>query len=252
MFSWARETGEEYDLNIAYKIASNAFQRIIASSPATETAFLINLGDFFHIDNLNGETFRNNNKLDFDTRWPKILETGLNLIIDIIHMLLSKHEKVIIRNAIGNHDIHTTIFINLYIKSWFKDTERVVVEDQPTVFWYYRWGKNLLGVTHGDTVRLNELPEIMAADVDPEDWAQSKYRYWLTGHVHHDQLKEYRTCKVFTFGTLAAKDQWHHAQGYRSQRSLKSLILDKEYGLTQINEIKVEQLFLKGLHNESN
>jgi len=238
MFSWAAETGEDYDLDIAYDTVKNAYKKLISSAPQTDTALLINLGDFFHIDNFDGQTARNGNRLDFDTRWPKVLEIGLKIMVEIVYMLLTKHQKVIIRNAIGNHDQHSTIFLNAYLKAWFNHESRVQVEDAPSIFWYHKWGKNLIGVTHGDTVKMNDLPEIMAHDA-AHYWSDTEHRYWYIGHVHHMQKKEFRTCVVESFGTLVAKDAWHYASGYRSKRQIKYKVLHKTQGEIQEGTVTV-------------
>ena len=62
-------------------------------------------------------------------------------------------------------------------------------------FQYFTFGKNLIGVTHGDTAKMPDLGSIMATD-RPREWGDSIHRYWLTGHVHHDQVKEYRGFKA--------------------------------------------------------
>jgi len=241
MFSWDKETGDDYDLEIAHKTIITAYKKLCASAPDTETAFLINLGDFFHIDNYNGMTAKSNNRLDFDTRWPKVLETGLQIMVELVYMLLQKHTKIIIRNAKGNHDTHSTIFLNAYLKAWFKNDERVIVEQSPATFWFHKWGKNLIGVTHGDTVKMDTLPEIMAADAE-KYWSDTKYRYWYIGHVHHMQKKEFRSCIVESFNTIAAKDAWHYESGYRSQRLIKYKVLHKEYGEIQEGSVNVKMI----------
>ena len=241
LFSWAAETGEDYDLKIAKDISIKAYSKLINSAPDTEIGMLVNLGDFFHIDNYDGKTARSGNHLDFDTRWPKVLETGLLVMVEIINILLKKHKKIIIRNIAGNHDQQSTVFLNAYIKSWFKSNKRIVVEDQPTGFWFYKWGKNLIGATHGDTVKLHALPEIMAADA-AHWWSDTEFRYWYVGHVHHSQKKEFRTCMVETFGTLAAKDAWHSSSGYRSQRQIKYKVLHKLYGEVQEGTVNVKMI----------
>jgi len=241
MLSWDEETGENYDTKISYELLLKAFKRMIDSSPNSETAILANLGDFFHIDDTRNETLKSGNRLDVDSRYPKILKTGLKLITEIIEMLLKKHDKIIIRNAIGNHDPHTSYFLNEYIKAWFNDSQRLIIEDSVKTFWFYKFGKNLIGITHGDTCKMDHLPEIMASDAK-EYWSDTEFRYWYIGHVHHQQLKEYRTCQVESFGTLAAKDAWHSSSGYRSQRQIKFKVLHKDYGEIQENTINIKML----------
>jgi len=244
MFSWDEETGENYDLKIAEKLLLKSFELMITSAPDSDTCILANLGDFFHIDDTRNETLRSGNKLDVDSRYPKILKTGLKLIIKIIEMLLLKHNKVIIRNAIGNHDPHTSFFINEYIKAWFSgtiDEGRISINDEVKTFWFYKFGKNLIGITHGDTCKITDLPEIMASDA-AEHWSETEFRYWYIGHVHHTQVKEFRTCIVESFGTLAAKDAWHNSSGYRSQRQIKYKVLHKDYGEIQEGTVNLKMI----------
>ena len=54
-----------------------------------------------------------------------------------------------------------------------------------TTHWH-RFGKNLIGVTHGDTVKAQQLGPVMACD-RPEDWGETAYRFWYTGHVHQNR-----------------------------------------------------------------
>ena len=241
MFSWEDETGENYDLDIAYNLLSRAFDRLVESTPNSEYALLANLGDYFHIDDTRNETLRSGNRLDVDSRYPKILKIGLKLIVHVIKKLLAKHKYIIIRNAIGNHDPHTTYFLNEYIRAWFCNNPRIIIEDDVKTFWFYKFGKNLIGITHGDTCKLTDLPEIMAHDA-AEYWSDTEFRYWYIGHVHHMQKKEFRTCVVESFGTLAAKDAWHYSSGYRSQRQIKYKVLHKDYGEIQEGTINLKYL----------
>ena len=105
---------------------------------------------------------------------------------------------------------------------------------------YHQFGKNLIGVTHGDQCKPQDLESIMAADM-PKEWGGSRHRYWYTGHVHHDQVKEYRGCKFESFRTLAAKDAWHAGAGYRSDRDLKVIILHKDHGEVERYTINITQ-----------
>jgi len=235
--SSASITGEDYDLQKGVELLRSNMDRLVASSPNTKKALLVNLGDFVHIDDRSNSTPTNNNQLDVDGDWICIVRESVRILVELIVKLLSKHEQVIVRNAIGNHDPHVALFLSLYLEGWFKDDPRVIIESQPNHFWFYKFGKNLFGVTHGDTVKASELPEIMAADVEPSWWADSKHRVWLTGHMHHEITKEFRTCVVKTFGTLAAKDAWNLKSGYRSKRQIKSFVYHKDKGEIQSNTI---------------
>lgn len=246
MRAWAPETGENYDLKIACEIHQKAIDHLVASAPATETAMLINVGDYTHVDDDTFLTPQNKNRLDADGRYQKIMRTALELAVYMIDQLLTKHHKVIVRNAIGNHDILTSQMISLYLDAWYRNNPRVEVSTEPTTFWYYQYGKNLIGVTHGDSVKLNELPLLMAAD-QADKWSSTKYRYWLTGHIHHETVKELNVCTVMSFGTLAAKDAYHISHGYRAHRKMKMLIFNKNYGIVQENSVNIDMLQISEL-----
>jgi hypothetical protein len=109
---------------------------------------------------------------------------------------------------------------------------RVHIDTSPAKFHKYRFGKCLIAATHGDTIKITELALLMAVDW-PEDWAETEHRHWYTGHIHHDTLKELPGCIVETFRTLAPRDAWHAAQGYRSGRDLKLDVWHREYGYSQ-------------------
>ena len=74
------------------------------------------------------------------------------------------------------------------------------------------------------------------------DWGETRFRYWLTGHVHHMSGKEYPGCIVETFRTLAPRDAHAHAAGYRSDRDMQMLVHHKKHGRINRHTVGIEQL----------
>src|SRR3546814_15746042 len=107
-------------------------------------------------------------------------------------LLLEKHQRVIVRNNPGNHDPHQAAMLSICLAARFHDNPRVTIDDSPSSFFYFRFGKTLLGSTHGDGATLVDLPLLMARHVTA-DWAPSDYRVWHCGPFHHDQVKDDRT-----------------------------------------------------------
>ena len=250
MYAWAAEAGEDFNLEIAEHDLIESMTRLVKSSPCSDTAMIVDVGDFFHADNQMNETAKSANKLDVDSRWAKVLQIGLNIMVALVDKALTKHRTIIVRNAIGNHNEHSAIFLSVYLSSWFRNEPRVIVEKSPAMFWYHHFGKNLFGVTHGHTAKPQELGEIMAHDCE-SIWSDTQYRYWFTGHIHHDSVKEFRTCKVESFRTLAAKDSWHAGAGYRSGRDMKAIVFHKDYGEIQRHTVNVAMLKRKIPPNKS-
>ena len=241
LYAWFEETGNDFDVGIARDIITKAIARAVAISPPSEQAIIVNLGDFFHADNILNETLQSHNSLDVDTRWPKVLGIGIEIMRTIVDTTLTKHKNVTLFNEIGNHDPHTSIMLSAVMSAYYENNERVNVVTQPRKMHYYQFGKNLFGFTHGDTIKPEMLGQVMAADV-PDLWGLTTHRYWLTGHIHTRRVFELPGCYVESFNTLAAKDSWTYSHGYRSARTLHSIVYHKEYGEIERHVVDVSRV----------
>lgn len=229
LMAWAKECGEDFDLPIWERQLVGAVDKLVELAPPTKHALVVELGDFFHTDNSQNRTMRSGAPLDVDTRWPKILGVGIRAMRRVVDRAKTKHEFVDVIIEIGNHDDHSAIMLAVVLAQYYENDPRVRVDISPALFHYYRFGKCLIGVTHGDKAKPENLPGIMAVD-RAKDWGETLHRYWYCGHIHHDRLKEFAGCTVESFRTLAARDAWHAGQGYRSGRDMKCLVLHEEHG----------------------
>jgi len=229
MLAHRDETGDDFDLKIASKDLRKATKELVDRSPPSETAVILNLGDFFHSDNQQNRTSRSGNALDVDGRWFKVLRVGIDLMIELTCLALKKHKHVVVKNIIGNHDEHSAIMLSLSMEKYFHAEDRVTIDVSPSKFWYYQFGKNLIGSTHGDMAKPEKLPLIMATD-KPKEWGATEFRYWYTGHIHSKNVMEFAGCICESFKTLAGKDSWHSGMGYRSGRDMSCIILHKDFG----------------------
>lgn len=241
LYAWAQETGEDFDLVIAESVTKAAIDRLVASAPAASTAIIAELGDFFHADNKESRTPQSGHALDTDTRWPKVMQVGLRSMVYIILRALEKHQRVIVRIVAGNHDPHASFALALALDAFFASDSRVSVDLSAAVFWYYKFGKVLVGLTHGDTIKPSQLPGIMAAD-RAKDWGDTEFRYWYTGHVHHQSVNEFPGVVHETFRTLAGRDAWHAGKGYRSGRDMCCIVLHRQFGEMDRHRCGIAQL----------
>lgn len=241
MYSWSEETGDDFDLEIATTDLCAAVDRLVKSTPASKQCLIVNLGDFFHADNSLGETMRSHHKLDTDTRWAKVLLAGLKAMKQCIVSALEHHEQVTVINAIGNHDDHSSMFLTIALANIYEGNERVKIVDSPTVMHYYRFGKNLIAVHHGHSIKAQDLPLVMATD-RPKDWGETTHRMVYCGHVHHLSKKEYQGVTVETFRTLAGRDAWAASKGYKAGRDMNAIILHKQYGEVARHIVSVEMM----------
>lgn len=241
LHSWAPETGENFDLKEAERVTFGAVDRLVAAAPASHEAVLLNLGDFFHADDSRNETPGHGNKLDVDGRYMKIVQVGMRTLVACIYRLLEKHQIVTVRNVPGNHDPHLALTLSIALDAFFHAEPRVTIDLSPSLYWYKRFGKVLIGAHHGHGAKMGELPLLMAAD-RPEDWGLTTHRHWMTGHIHHWSGKEHPGVVVESFRTLAAKDAWHAGKGYRSGRDMNVITYHCEHGEIQRTRCDIGQI----------
>jgi hypothetical protein len=230
-YAWAAETGgEDFDTSIASADLRAAIDLLVAGAPDSETGYLVDVGDYLHADNRSNMTPASGNLLDVDTRYQRVIRVAVDAMRYCIGRMLQKHRKVKVFITPGNHNPDSAGWMALVIAAYYSNEPRVEVETSPAKFFYQRFGRNLIGITHGDKIKLEELPSIMAHD-RPEDWGQTEHRYWWTGHIHHTKHQEYRGCTVEAFNTLAAGDAWHAASGYRAKRQMQRIDIDRTHGI---------------------
>jgi hypothetical protein len=241
MYAWSEETGQDFDLDIAKRNLIGATAHLVDCCPAAETALIVNVGDFFHADNTENKTLRSGHSLDVDTRWAKVLRVGIRTMRSCIENALAKHKRVHVINEIGNHDDHSSQMLTITLAMFYEGNPRVTFDESPARYHYYRFGKNLIGVTHGDGTKMEALGPLMATD-RPADWGETEFRYWYTGHIHHRKAMELAGCMVESFRTLAARDAWTAGKGYRSGRDMTAIVIDREYGEVQRHRIDIAML----------
>lgn len=229
LYSWAKESGDDFDLNAAQELTLGAVDRLVSCAPAADTAIVLPLGDIFHANDQSNQTPQHKHQLDVDTRFVKVIGVGIETFRHVIFRTLEKHNRVIVRFVGGNHDPQAMWALAYAISAYFCNEPRVEVDLSPAAHWFYRFGKVLIGSTHGDKSKSDQLPGVMACDA-ASDWGQTKHRYWLCGHVHNTSITEYPGVTVETFRTLAAADAYAAGYGYRAGRDMRCIVMHKDHG----------------------
>lgn len=231
LFSWGKETGADYDLDIASDLLKRSIDTLVSRAAPSETAIILDLGDYVHTDSSRNQTGRSGNPLDVDSRYARVCRIGVELAVHCIELALQKHRQVIYRKLPGNHDDETSLMLAVALAAWFRNEPRVEVDTNPGRFYELRHGKVMIAATHGDMLRMSDMPGFMAANW-PQDWGASEFRYGLTGHVHHDRVKFAGGVRAESFNTLAAQDAWAKGMGFTSQRTAVAITFHKDFGET--------------------
>lgn len=231
LFSWGRETGTNWDLRISEEVHSKAIADMMDRSPNSRHGVILGGGDLIHSDTNENKTARSGNALQVDGRYQKVLMSACRLMVQATERALRKHENVTVRILPGNHDEHASVAVAYFLLAWFRDNPRVVVDIDPSVFWWFRFGKVMLGATHGHTVKLQDMPQIMAHR-RAEDWGATRFRYVHGFHIHHKSkyVSEGMGCICESHQTPTPQDAWHYASGFLSGRSMVSITYSPEFG----------------------
>jgi hypothetical protein len=225
---WA-DAGSNFDLKIAEHNLTSLVGQLVDLGPPAKQALIVNIGDYFHSDN-RGNTTTKGTPVDVDGRWVKVLAVGIRIMRRIIERALAKHEHVTVINEIGNHDTHASLFLSLALAQFFENEPRVHIDCSPQMFHWYRFGRVLIGTHHGHLVKPADLLGVMVTD-RAQDWGETLWRYWFTGHIHHERSREFPGMFWRSLRASSTSDAWHHGQGYRSAQELSVETFDIEDGL---------------------
>lgn len=230
MRAWGAETqGDSWDMATAERVQCGAMAALVETAPAADSAVIINLGDWFHADNMSGMTERSGHVMDLDGRYAKMISVGIKVMRQCITSALGKHRHVRVINVIGNHDDTGALWLSVALRHTYENEPRVLIDDSPSAFHYFEHGACLVGCHHGHNCRADKLPGVMAAD-QSKAWGRTEHRYWYLGHVHHQSVKEFAGVTVESFNTLAAKDAYAAFGGYRARQNMKCIILHDQHG----------------------
>lgn len=239
---WAPESGENFDSNIAReRMAAAVKSSMAATTPLynVEKILFIVGNDYFNSDNAKQTTHGGTPQTD-DHRWQKVFHGGVTLLIDTIDYLMqfAPVEVMVIQ---GNHDWERIFYAGTVLEARYSGCQNVNVDNIPTPRKYFQYGRNLIGFTHGNNEKVNDLPMIMAQEV-PQAWATSKYREFHLGHLHHNEVKswisekDYIGVKVRRMRSLTSNDAWHNMKGYVGQiQSAETYVWDANLGLLGIH-----------------
>lgn len=232
LMTWSKEVGHDWDVSIASRVFTNVFQRLMQACPDTEECILVNTGDFFHADNIEGQTSRSRHKLDLDGRHGRWLDAGGALLMMFIDSCLKKFKKVTFVNVPGNHDDILGRFLGTLAGCVYKNEDRITILKGDAPRQYIKRGNVGMGFAHSHLCNMKQLPQAFAMD-SPELWGSTRLRIFFTGHVHHNQevlFKDNNGCIVTSAGILPPADAYAHGKGYNAQRTIEACVLDTKYG----------------------
>ena len=231
----ALETGEEYNVEIAKNRVREGVKGILRNAEGFNIdKILFCIGnDILHTDNTMGSTTRLTPQ-DTDGKWYRHFTEALELYVEIVEMLMQMAPVDCI-HSMSNHDYMSGFHLAHALKSWYRNTDAVTVDADPKHRKYYTYKNSMIGLTHGDGAKLNNLPLHMAQE-EPLMWSYTKYRYWYLHHLHHKQRYKFMTSfdnigvTVEFLRSPSGSDSWHYQKGYTGSVKAVEGFIHSEFG----------------------
>ena len=235
---WDEETNNNYNIKIATERFNECIDYFISEfkHKNIEKILLPITNDFFNSDK--AYPFNSTTKgtpQEESLRWQDTFRKGRKLLLENIEKLnqIAPVHVVIIP---GNHDFERSFYLGDSLEGWFHNNNNVFIDNKANPRKYFTYGKVLLGLTHGNEEKINDLPMLMAQE--SIDWSNTTYREWHLGHWHHKKEIKYKSTEEYQgviiryMSSLSGTDDWHHKKGYISSRkSAEALLWDSKKGL---------------------
>lgn len=241
MKAWHRETGADWDLEIAERVLVGAFRHVLEASPKADTCVIAQLGDFLHFDSLKPVTPEHGHVLDADSRYSKVVGVAVRVLREVCRLALSRSRRVVLLCSEGNHDASSSVWLRQMFRMLFEAEPRIQVIDSELPYYVHRHGCTMLGWHHGHLAKNEALPLIFAARFS-EMWGATQYRYIHVGHRHHTDEKEHPGVNIVQHPTIAAPDAYAARGGWISQRQITVMTYSARWGHVARNTVTPEML----------
>lgn len=225
----AFETGEEYNQQIAVKRVMEGVQGLLDSASGwnLDRIHLIIGNDILHTDTPR-RTTTSGTPQDTDGMWYENFLNGVRLYVDVINTLKQVADVHVSYNP-SNHDYTNGFFLAQLIETHFRLDKNVTFDVSIAHRKYYAYGENLIGSTHGDGAKVQDLPLLMAHE--SKHWTDCKHRYIYTAHLHHKTSKDVMSVCVETLRSPSGTDSWHHRSGFQhAPQAIEAFIHHKKNG----------------------
>jgi hypothetical protein len=226
----AFESGEDYNNQVAVQRVREGVHGILHKVQGfnIDKILLVIGNDILHIDTPK-RTTTSGTPQDTDGMWYDNFQIAKKIYIEVIETLVQV-APVHVQYDPSNHDYSHGFFLADVIASWFSKVPNVTFNTTISHRKYFQYYGNLIGTTHGDGAKTNDLPLLMAQEA-AKAWAECKHRYFYTHHIHHKTSKDHGSVCVESLRSPSGTDGWHHRNGYQhSPKAVEGFLHHKQHG----------------------
>lgn len=213
--------------------AINYFISTVKSSNIIVDKIVFPVGnDWLNSDNIDYTTTKGTPQFDVSP-WYETFRYGWTVLASAAQML-SQIAPVNIIVVPGNHDRSKMFYIGDVLYAYFRNHDKISVDNSIDTYKTYRYGQNLIMYHHGDKIGARNYALILA-DEAGKDWGETKFREVHVGHFHKEMiLDEQRGVKVRHLPSLSKENDYERGEGYRHLAQAQALVWNFSRGLTNI------------------
>jgi len=221
--STAFATGENYNEGEAVRRVKEGIQKILdyTSSFEIDKILFVAGNDILHTDNTKRSTTKGTPQ-DTDGMWYENYKTAKELYIECLEQLVKVADVHYMFNP-SNHDYMAGFYLSDMIKAWFRDFKNITFQTDLMYRKYFKYGQNLIGTTHGDGAKHQDLGSLMSVEAK-DYWADTNHKYFYVHHVHHKTSKDYINVTVESLRSPTTTDVWHSQKGYVSPQAIEGFL----------------------------
>jgi len=167
--------------------------------------------------------------------YHKSFEAICNHEILMITLLLNYADNVDVVYVAGNHDEYVGWHLINWLKTYFRNTDRLTFDCSPKYRKYVSYGVSAMMFNHGDAIKPAKLAGIFPMEYKDE-WSDHEVYYIFTGDKHHELSQDFNGIKFYQIPAFSnAKSGWDEKNGYTCARGeVTAFLIDYEDGMTNI------------------
>ena len=150
-------------------------------------------------------------------------------------MLFRSAQQVEVVYVAGNHDEFVGWHMVNWLKMYFRNEPRVIIDDSPKYRKYVTYGTSAMMFNHGDTIKPAKLAGIFPMEFK-EGWSMYDNFYIFTGDKHHEVSLDFNGIKFYQIPAFSkAKSLWDDKMGHVcSKAEVTGFLIEDMTGMTNI------------------
>lgn len=216
--------------NTIYKKTEKILKKASATTNIEKTVYVLG-SDLFNSEFTNATTHGTPQKNT--NSYEESFEQVCNHEIEMINLILSYSRDIEILYVPGNHDYAVSWHLVNWLKMYYRDEARIMVNSNNSYNKYVRYNNTALMFNHGYKVKGEQLAQIFPIEFKSE-WGKCDHYYIMVGDLHTELSKDIGGIKFFRLAQMSkAISNWDEEMGYvLTKGEMTAFLIEASNGIT--------------------